>query len=318
MLKKLAEVFGVAAPDHVTIEVADAGNNTPAADQNYIFEPVLLKKVLMWLSPQTPSRNLLLIGDAGVGKTSMVLEVAARLGRQIWSVSCSGRTRFADLVGTLVIDESGATRFADGPLVAAMRTGGIFLANEITRMDAGEQMRLVDVLDDRSRLTIPETGESITPAEGFRFAATGNSGGFGDESGAYAGEKVGSFAFGDRFIRLVVTGLNEEQEKMMLLKAVPSLTEEIAKGMIGLAKMVREKFIGAGGGLRVTITTRSLIRWGHLTVAYSSMTGITDDQGTSVIEKSLMDAVLNGAPQDDQQTVVEIFRNWLAESKQDS
>lgn len=306
--EKISALFGIPAPDHVVLEVAEPGLNTPAKDAGYVFEILTLKKLLLWLSKDAPCKNLILIGDAGVGKTSAVLEVAARLGRQVWSISCSGRTRFADLVGTLVIDKSGATRFVDGPLTSALRAGEIFLGNEITRMDAGEQMRLVDVLDGRSRLTIPETGEVVIPHPNFRFAATGNSGGFGDESGAYAGEKVGSLAFGDRFIRIVMTGLGEEDEKKMLLSYVPGLTAEIAAGMVKLAREVRRGFIGNGGGLRVTISPRSLVRWGQLVEAYSAMSGID-----SPLEEALMDAVLNGAPEDDHKTVLEVLRNWIQE-----
>jgi cobaltochelatase CobS len=308
MEKRIADLFGIPAPDHAVLEVRESGENTPSADPAYIFDPLLLKKILLWLSGQTPCKNLLLIGDAGVGKTSLLLEVAARLGRQVWSVSCSGRTRFADLVGTLVIDESGATRFVDGPLTAAMRAGELFLGNEITRMDAGEQMRLVDVLDGRSRLTIPETGEVVIPHADFRFAATGNSGGYGDESGAYAGEKVGSLAFGDRFIRIWMTGLSEEQEKEMVLKSIPGFDEKLVEGMVRLARDVRKNFIGNGGGLRITISPRSLLRWCQLTMAYSAMSGIN-----SALEEALMDSVLNGSPEDDHKTVIELLRNWMKE-----
>jgi cobaltochelatase CobS len=308
MQEKLSVLFGVQAPDHVVLEVSEPGPNTPTKDPGYIFDSLLLKKLLLWLSKDAPRKNIFLIGDAGVGKTSVVLETAARLGREVWTMSCSGKTRFGDLVGTLVIDESGATRFVDGPLTAAMRNGGVFLGNEITRMDSGEQMRLADVLDARSKLTITETGEVVDPHPNFRFAATGNSGGFGDESGAYAGEKVGSFAFGDRFIRLKVKGLDEESELKMLLQYAPNLTKEIAEGMVKLAREVRRGFVSNGGGLRVTISPRSLVCWGRLVESYSSMSAIE-----SPLEEALMDSVLNGAPGDDCHAVVEILRNWIRE-----
>jgi len=308
-IEKISTLFGVPAPDHVVLEVTEPGVNTPAADTGYIFDGLLLKKILLWVSKDTPCKNLLLVGDAGVGKTSVILETAARLGRQVWSISCSGRTRFSDMVGTLVIDENGATRFADGPLTASMRVGGaFFLANEITRMDSGEQMRMADVLDGRARLTIPETGEIVIPNPDWRCAATGNSGGYGDESGAYAGEKVGSIAFGDRFMKLTVKGLNEEAETNMLLSYVPGLTMDIAGGMVKLAREIRKGFVSNGGGLRVSISPRALVRWGQLVEAYASMSGID-----SPLEEALMDAVLNGAPEDDVATVVEVLRNWIQE-----
>ena len=121
---KIANLFNVAAPEQAVVETREPGLCTPAADPHYQFNLLVLKKVMMWLSENAPVKNLFILGDAGTGKTSLILEVAARLGIEVWSMSCSGKTRFNDLVGTLTIAESGATRFVDGPLAAAARSGG--------------------------------------------------------------------------------------------------------------------------------------------------------------------------------------------------
>ena len=305
MFEKQSVLFGVNAPDQAVVEVRDTTiGPVPSDDPNYIFEPLLLKRLLMWIGPRTPRKNLLLMGQAGVGKTSVVLELAARVRIPTWGVSCSGKTRFEHLVGAMCLVD-GNTKWIDGPLVAAMRAGGIFLANEITRMDPGEQMRLVDVLDQRARLTIGETGETIEPHQNFRFAATGNSGGYGDESGAYAGEKVGSFAFYDRFIKIVVEPLSEEQEKALLAKIAPNLTEKIREGMVALAKHVRAGFVGNGGALRVTLSPRTLVDWALLSCEYRLMSGLDP------VKDSLRDVLLNGAPDEDARVVLELFDNWV-------
>lgn len=304
-MKKIADLFGVDAPDAAVIEVADAKENTPSIDPLYYFDSVFLKKMLLWLSPNTPRKNLLLIGDGGVGKTSGVLETCARLGKEVWGMSCSGRTRFMDAVGSLMITEDGATKFAYGPLPLAMMSGGVFLANEVTRMDAGEQMRLVDVLDGRSRLTIPETGEIITPHPDFRFAATGNSGGYGDDTGAFAGEKRGSIAFFDRFIKLTLAPLPPEVEEMVVRRYAPGLPEAVVKGMCKLAQSVRESFVGAGGSLQVTVSPRGLVAWAQMAQCYATIKGIDP------VTEALNDTVLNGAPEVDVNAIREIYKTWL-------
>jgi len=302
---KIANLFNVAAPEQAVVETREPGPCTPSIDPHYQFNLLVLKKVMMWLSENAPVKNLFILGDAGTGKTSLILEVAARLGIEVWSMSCSGKTRFSDLVGTLTIDESGATRFVDGPLAAAARSGGVFLANEITRMEAGEQMRLVDILDGRARLTIPETGEVVIPHANFRVAVTGNSGGFGDDTGAYAGERRGSLAFFDRFIKLALPPMEEVDEVGLVMRYAPSLREDIVLGMVRLARDIRKAFVSNGGGLQVTLSPRSLITWARLTEEYAHFSGVDP------IREALHDTLLNGAPSDDRSTVLELFDNWL-------
>lgn len=304
MEKKIKDLFGVPAPDHAVIKVRDNSSGPVPAVGDYVFDALVLKKVLLWLGNQTPRRNLFIIGQAGVGKTSFILEAAGRLNIPVWGISCSGKTRFEHLVGTLAL-VNGATEWVDGPLTAAMRSGGIFLANEISRMDPGEQMRLVDVLDSRARLAIPETGEIVEPGQTFRFAATGNSGGFGDESGAYAGERSGSLAFYDRFIKIVMKPLSEAEETALLKSQVPALTDTIVATMVRLAKEIRGGFVGNGGALRVNLSPRALLDWGKLMEEYRAFSGVDP------IRESLMDTVLNGAPEDDAKVVINLLDKWL-------
>ncbi|MBU0379992.1 AAA family ATPase, partial [Acinetobacter baumannii] len=129
----------------------------------------------------------------------------------------------------------------------AMRHGGIFLANEITRLDSGEQMNLAEVLDSRASITIPDTGEVVMADPNFRFIATGNSGGYGDDSGVYQGERISSVAFLDRFQVFKVGHMDATDEQALLQKLAPSLPVAIVEGMVKLAGEVRKNFVGRGG-----------------------------------------------------------------------
>lgn len=302
IMKKISELFDVVAPPTAMIEVKPASAFTPVADF-HIFDANQLKKVLMWWGPTTPLRNLMLMGGKGVGKTSLVQQFAARMGIEVFPISCSGKTRFADLVGTLIIDTDGSTRFVDGPLTRAFRNGGIFLGNEITRMDSGEQMRFVDVLDKNPRLTISQTGEVLTPHVNFRFAATGNSGGHGDESGAYAGEKVGSSAFMDRFIKLEMEGISLEDEKGLIAKIIGD--SKFAETMVTFARECRKAYVGEGGGCRIDVSPRATILWAQVACEYKVMSG------KHSLEEALSDVVLNGSPKDDREAVVKLFQKFF-------
>lgn len=295
-------LFGIAAPDHVYVEVQGDAPGT-AIDTGYWFDPAMLKKLLRWVYGESARRNLLLIGDAGVGKSSVIVEIAGRLNIPVYQLACSGKTRFQHLVGSREL-VGGETKWVDGPLTRAMREGGILLMDEVTRMDTGEQMNLAAVLDARSALTIPDTGEVVKPHPRFRVAATGNSGGFGDESGAYAGEKPSSFAFLDRFQKMRVNPMPANVE-IDLLKRVSGLPDEIIALMSRLATEVRKSFVGAGGGLSVTISPRSMQVWAMEAAGYQKLS-IKDP-----VWEALMDTVLNGAPEDNIKTIQELYQQWV-------
>lgn len=302
--QKIKDLFGVPAPDEAVVDVPDGVTGPVPPAEHHVFDAVLLKILMLWISPRAPRRNLMLIGNAGTGKTASVLQFAARMQIPVWSLGVSGKTRYEHLVGSLQLKD-GNTVWQDGPLLSAWRNGGIFLANELTRMDAGEQMRLVDALDKQGRITIGETGEVVEKHPVFRFAATGNSGGFGDETGAYVGEKVSSFAFMDRFMVEEVMPLAEDAEIELVRKCAPTLTDDIIRGMVTLARTVRDSFVGNGGALRITISPRALCDWACLTAELRTMKGVEP------IGKALDIIVLNGKPSEDVQVVKEIFTNWI-------
>lgn len=306
---KLKDVFGVDAPDTAMITVPKNPEGPVPTVEHHVFDDVLLRIMLMWVTPNTPRRNLMLIGNAGVGKTAAIVQFAARRRIPLWSLGVSGKTRYEHLVGSLQIRD-GDTVWQDGPLLAAWRSGGIFLANELTRMDPGEQMRLVDALDKQGRITIGETGEVVEKHPDFRFAATGNSGGFGDESGAYPGEKVSSFAFMDRFIVEEVKPMTKEDEIALVRAIAPLVPHDVAKGMVDLAHTVRDSFVGNGGALRLTISPRALCDWALMLSELRSMRVITDP-----IEKALDIIVLNGKPKEDVAVVKELYKEWMKGSK---
>lgn len=300
--KQVNTLFGIKAPSNVFCHTVVSSVHYQR-NEDYYFDGKLLKKLLNWMYGVSARRNILLFGDAGVGKTSIIIEVAARLRIPVFQMACSGKTRFQHFVGSREM-VNGETRWVDGALVKAMRSGGIFLMDEVTRLDPGEQMNLAAVLDGYAKLTIPDTGEVVTPHPNFRIAATGNSGGYGDESGAYIGEKPSSFAFLDRFQKLKLAPMPREAEKALLIK-MHGLSEDIVDSMLNLAGAVRSNFVGAGGGFNVTISPRSMQSWAQEIVNYEKL-GFQNP-----VWEALEDSVLNGAPSIDVQTIKELHDKWF-------
>jgi len=123
------------------------------------------------------SKNVLLEGPVGVGKTHLALAVTRELGRAVFRIDGDSRYTEQKLSGwfdpPLVLQKGfNAESFAAGPLVEAMRSGGILFINELNRLPEGVQNVLLPAIDERMIL-VPRLGE-IHAAPGFLVVATQN------------------------------------------------------------------------------------------------------------------------------------------------
>lgn len=308
-MQSIARLFRINAPESAVIPVRDRDPSLPAGAypriiEHYVFQTALLKKMLYLLTTRGSRSNMMLFGDTGTGKSSLVEQVAARLGIPVFAIACSGKMRVAHFLGTYML-RNGNTEWVDGPLLMAARHGGIFLADEITRLDHSEQMALAHMLDSGT-VTVPDTGEIVVATDAFRFIGTGNSAGYGDESGAYNGEKVASAAFLDRFQKLKVDYLAPDDEAALLTRIAGQLGEDIIKKMVQFANQARHAFVSRGGDLRVVLSTRNVVVWALESVRYGR-----DSISPSPIEEALYDTVLNGAPDGDVRTLTELWQTWI-------
>lgn len=308
--RKIADLFGI--DTQATIEVRE---RDPASkllyikpDPHYCFQPVLLKKVLMFLGGATPSKNLLLFGPTGAGKSSIILEACARLNIPVAQMACSGKTRFDHMTGSRDL-VNGNTVFTDGPLLSAMRYehGAVCLLDEASRLHPDEQMAMAPVLDRAQTLTIKENSEVVTAKPGFRLVCTGNSNGTGDETGMYADEKISSAAWTDRFLKIAVGYLPRESEIMVLSRVSEedgarssSALRPLIPVMVDFANQLRS--VGnAGPQLRTAVSTRNLINWLRVTTTYGKM-NIRDN-----IIEALRDTITNGAPADEAESMEKVW-----------
>jgi cobaltochelatase CobS len=173
---------------------------------------------------------------------------------------------------------NGSMSFVHGPLAQAVRDGHLLILNEIDLMDPSELAGLNDIIEGQP-LVIPQNGgEVIKPHPKFRLIATGNSAGQGDQSGLYQGVMQLNLAFLDRF-RLMEVDYPEASVEQSILKSlltgmgVPfdSVMENLTEKMIQVANEIRRLFVGGtdgAGELSVTMSTRTLVRWTNLMIAY--------------------------------------------------
>ena len=173
--------------------------------------------------------------------------------------------------------KNGNMSFEYGPLALAMRYGGLALLNEIDLTSPEVAAGLNGVLDGSPLCIAENGGELITPHPLFRFAATANTNGGGDETGLYQGTQRQNLAFADRFILCEVGYPDPAVEEKLLRQRFPALPENLCKTMVDYANEVRKLFMGESSqsnlsnSIEVTFSTRSLLRWADLTVRFQPL-----------------------------------------------
>ena len=244
---------------------------TPQINPDYIFHETS-RDVIVWLiSPPSP---LYVCGVLGVGKSTLITQLAARLNYPVFEVTGHSRLEFQDLAGHHIV-QNGNMRFEYGPLARAMKYGGLFLLNELDLLEPSTATGLNGVLDGRP-LCIPENGgELIEPHPMFRFAATANTNGGSDETGLYQGTLRMNMALMDRFTVIEISYPTPEAETKLLEKIAPNLPAIIRRKMVEYANEVRRLFMGENGygsnSIEITFSTRTLLRWADLTVRYQPL-----------------------------------------------
>ena len=118
---------------------------------------------------------LLLKGPTGVGKTRFVEFMAAKLGLPLFTVSCHDDLSAADLIGRHLV-ENGETRWSDGPLTRAVRTGGICYLDEVVEARKDTTVVIHPLADHRRELPIDRTGELLQAPPSFMLVVSYNPG----------------------------------------------------------------------------------------------------------------------------------------------
>ena len=197
-------------------------------------------------------------GLSGNGKTTMVDQVCAKLKRELFRINITTQTDEDDLLGGFRLI-NGETKWCDGPVVKAMKQGGILLLDEID-LASHAIMCLQPVLEGKG-VFLKKIGQWVKPAAGFQIFATANTKGKGSDDGRFIGTNVLNEAFLDRFSVCFEQEYAPKQvEKKILTKAMQSLDCEdkgFIKNLVDWADMIRKCFYE--DAVDEIITTRRLV-----------------------------------------------------------
>lgn len=238
----------------------------PEVDDRYVWNIDLLKKVITGLAL---NKNVLLWGYHGTGKTSVIKQICARTKRPFIRKQHTINMQESDVLGQWTVKD-GNTVFQLGPLAMAMIHGWVYCADEYDfampsvlavyqPVMEGEPLMIADA---------PPEFRKITPHPDFRFVATGNTNGTGDESGLYQGTMIQNSANYSRFGITVEVEYMEPAIEEQILISQTKIDKISAGKIVKMANKIRDMF--KEGKISTTISPRELITASQLGIAYGA------------------------------------------------
>ena len=198
--------------------------------------------------------NVYITGLSGNGKTLMVEQVCAKLKRECYRVNITRQTDEDDLLGGFRLI-NGETVWCDGPVVSAMKNGGVLLLDEID-LGSANLMCLQPVLEGKG-VFLKKIGQWVTPAEGFTVFATANTKGKGSDDGRFVGTGIMNEAMLDRFpVTLEQPYPTRSTERKILAKAGCD-DADFADHLTKWSEIIRKSFYE--GAVDEIVSTRRLV-----------------------------------------------------------
>lgn len=271
----------VGAPDYV-----------PKRDDDYVYDIDDLKNVLLGLEMNIP---VYIYGHKGTGKTELWEQVAANTGRPVTRVQHTINTEEAHINGQWVVI-NGQTEYQLGPLPEAMLNGWLYVADEYDFALPAVTSVYQAVLEGKSLVIkdAPPQFRIIKPHPNFRFGATGNTNGSGDETGLYGGTNMQNSANYDRFGVMIHKKYMPQDLEAKIIEKRTGLRTADAKKMIEFGTMVRNAF--DQGKISDTVSVRTLVYACRLGIAHGSFKSgvqLSFSNKLSSIDRKVVDEMAN-------------------------
>lgn len=204
-------------------------------------------------------------GLSGNGKTLMIEQVCASIGRELIRVNITKRTDETDLIGSYELIDGNTVR-REGPVITAMRRGAVLLLDECD-LGTEDLLCLQPILEGKPYFD-KKTGEVIRPLDGFNVVATANTKGKGSDDGRFIGTNLLNEAFLERFAITVEQDYPPAATERKILDKnfdLLGITDKtFIDRLITWAEVIRKSF--ADGAVDEVISTRRLV---HIAKAFS-------------------------------------------------
>lgn len=197
------------------------------------------EEVRLILSAIEKRKPVLLVGLPGVSKTTILKEIAAHLkkgGNHLLTVTGDEQLTAFSLIGTFdpsLVLQGGFRKeyFTEGPLLQALKAGGILYIEELNRAPSGVLNVLMTALSD-GYVDVPKLGR-VYAEEGFSVIGACNP---LDEVG------TGRLSRGlaDRFVVLALTYQSRDEELEIVRRRTSSRRERLIAYAVDVARASRE------------------------------------------------------------------------------
>jgi len=261
-----------------TIPLGDGAAAAASPAPRFAFAaPAVARNAARLLRAVCAGRPVLLEGAPGVGKTALVTAVAAAAGRQLVRINLSEQTDVSDLLGgdlPVACSDGDATAsaapafaWADGPLLAALRSGAWVLLDELNLAGPAVLEGLNAVLDHRRSVFLPELGITVNAPPSFAVFAAQNDAADG------GGRRRLPRSFISRFSRVWAEPLGPADCGAVLAALHPRLPRPLADRLTGaVAAVAALRLTGPGGPWEFNL--RDLLRWADAVEGDPALAGV--------------------------------------------
>lgn len=299
-------------------------HNVPKIDPNYVFREDLVRELAWAVWPHDNKKPYhapnwtpcLLAGPKGSGKTSLVLQIAARCNIPCWRVNLNIGTSVRHLKGRIGA-EPGRTVFVPGVATAAAEAGGWLILDEFAAASPPVTLSLFPVLEPDGAILLEDAQPPryVRRHPAFRVFATDNALGAGMEEDrfSYAGTNADmNEALLDRFGSMIeVPYMDAKTEHTCVSAKVPDIDGDTLEGLIRVADSIRKSNEISGG-----FSTRMVLDWARrVNAGWIDAKGRTIEQGDDDVNilNAAMGAFLRRQKSSiERDAIVEVIRRVFA------
>ncbi|MFN4975295.1 MAG: AAA family ATPase [Bacteroidota bacterium] len=262
------------------VKPSDSDNLVPKVDPHFVKHGEF--NLLLSIIKSKKFYPIFITGLSGNGKTFSVEQACAKSNRSLYRVNITIETDEDDLLGgfRLVND---CTKWFDGPVIRAMKTGSVLLLDEVD-LGSNKLLCLQPILEGKG-IFLKKINQFIEPQPGFTVIATANTKGQGSESGKFIGTNILNEAFLERFCATIEQNYPTESVEKNILSNIFSSngiggehTSDFILKLVMWANGIRKTY--NAGGVNDIISTRRLV---HIANAYAIL-GHPKADGKSVNE----------------------------------
>ena len=204
------------------------------------------------------SKNIMMVGPAGAGKTMAAKYLVSALERPdfYFNLGATQDPR-ATLIGNTHFSKEDGTYFSESLFVKAIQTeNAVILLDELSRAHPEDWNILMTVLDLNQRylrLDEKDGAPTIKVAPGVSFIATAN---VGNE---YTSTRVMDRALMDRFITIEMDALDQDMEYKLLKMKYPAAHDASVKAIAEITSITRREIKASNPKLTSSISTRAAV-----------------------------------------------------------